>query len=301
MVSPLHRRNAIEHVLELGMCSVRRACEWLELSRSAYYRRPKCRSDRERLLLKRLLELSHEHPTYGYRFITQLLRREGWEVSYKKVQRLRRKEGLGVVRRTPKKRRCGSSRGQKSRATEANDVWCWDFINDVTEDGRSIRIFSVIDEYSRYCVVLESRRSFTAKDVIKVLKKAIRRLGAPKRIRSDNGPELIAQSIQRWLEAHKINTVYIEPGCPWQNPFVESFHSRFRDECLNREWFINLLDAKVCIADFQQTYNTIRPHSGIDYKSPVEIHFNQGFDSGRATPSLHQSLANTIQPLPMLT
>jgi transposase InsO family protein len=283
------------------MCSVRRACEWLGLSRSAYYRQPKSRGDRERLLLKRILELSHKHDAYGYRFITTLLRREGWTVSYKKVQRLRRKEGLGVIQRPRKKGRCGQSTGHKQRASEVNEVWCWDFIHDVTEDGRSIRILSIVDEHSRFCIALEVRRSFTAKNVIKLLKQAIRQFGAPAFIRSDNGPELVAKAIQKWLRLHQVNTVYIEPGSPWQNPFVESFHSRFRNECLNREWFINLLDAKACVAEFRETYNTVRPHSGIEYKSPIEIYYVQAFDSGRATPSLHRRLANPIQPLPMLT
>lgn len=166
----------------------------------------------------------------------------------------------------------------------------------MTEDGRSIRILSIMDEYSRFCLALEVRRSFTAKEVSKVLKKAIGPFGTPDFIRSDNdGPELVAKAMQTWLRSRKVSTVYIEPGSPWQNPFVESFHSRFSDECLNREWFINLPDAKACIEEFRKTYNTDRPHSGIEYKCPIEIYFPQAFDSGRATPL---PPSKTCQPHP---
>lgn len=301
MVGPSHRRRAIEHVLSLGMCSARRACRFLGLSRSAFHRPPKSRGEVEELLLRRVIELSLEHPSYGYRFVTALLRREGWTVSFKKVQRLRRREGLAAKANAAKRTRRGRSSGAGDRARGVNDAWCWDFIHDVTEDGRSIRILSIVDEYSRFCIELKASRSFKARDVLKALKKAIRRFGAPKRIRSDNGPEFVAEAISSWLKASGVGTVYIEPGSPWENPFAESFHSRLRSECLNREWFLNVLDANACIGTFRDEYNTVRPHSGISYRSPQEIYRPEGFASVQATPVPRRSLAITNNPLPMLT
>jgi len=299
MVGPARRRQAIEHVLSLGMCSARRACRFLGLSRSALYRPLKSSSELEELLLRRVIELSLEYPTYGYRFVTARLRREGWRISFKKVQRLRRKEGLAAKANTAKKTRRGSSSATPGRAEEVNDVWCWDFIHDVTEDGRSIRILSIVDEYSRFCIELMAARSLKAKDVVKLLKKAIRKHGAPKRIRSDNGPEFVAEAIGAWLKKADISSLYIQPGSPWENPFVESFHSRFRSDCLNREWFLNLLDARSCIETFREEYNTIRPHSGLSYRSPIEIYDSEGFASVQATPAPQRSLAITNHPLPM--
>ena len=301
MVGPARRRQAIEHVLRLGMCSARRACEWLGLSRSALYRPLKTSRELEELLLRRVIELSLEYPTYGYRFITARLRREGWGISFKKIQRLRRREGLAAKANTAKKTRRGSSSGVAGKSEGVNDVWCWDFIYDVTEDGRSIRILSIVDEHSRFCIELRVSRSLKAKDVVKLLKKAIRKYGAPNRIRSDNGPEFVAKAIGAWLRKAEISSVYIQPGSPWENAFVESFHSRFRSDCLNREWFLNLLDAQACVGNFRQEYNTIRPHSSLLYKSPIEIYDPEGFASVQATPVPHRSLAITNNPLPMLT
>jgi transposase InsO family protein len=156
-----------------------------------------------------------------------------------------------------------------------------------------------VDEYSRFCVELKASRSLKAKDVVKLLKKTISRYGAPKRIRSDNGPEFVAKAIEAWLKKANISSVYIQPGSPWENAYVESFHSRFRNDCLNREWFLNLLDAKSCIEIFREEYNTIRPHSSLSYRSPIEIYDSEGFASVQATPVPQRSLAITNHPLPM--
>ena len=284
------------------MCSARRACQFLGLSRSALYRPLKSNGELEELLLRRVIELSLEHPTYGYRFVTARLRREGWRISFKKVQRLRGKEGLAAKANTAKKTRRGSSSGAPGRSELVNDVWCWDFIHDVTEDGRSIRILNIVDEYSRFCIELKASRSFKAKDVVKLLKKAIGKYGAPKRIRSDNGPEFVAEAIGAWLRKAKISSLYIQPGSPWENPFVESFQSRFRSDCLNREWFLNALDARSCIETFREEYNTIRPHSSLSYRSPVEIYESEGFACPSTKPCNNQPSTANVQPkLPRLT
>jgi putative transposase len=280
MVGPEHKRRAVSAVLKAGLCSMRRACRYLGLGRSSYFYQGVQREDYERQLVDRIRELSEEEPTYGYRFITELLRREGWRINRKKVQRIRRAEGLAAVQPRRKVRRAGESTAPEKRTAESpNDVWSWDFIFDTTEEGKTIKILSIVDEKSRFCIDLNVNRKMDRRVVLKALDEACERYGAPRYIRSDNGPEFVAKEVRQWVEERQIGTIYIEPGSPWQNGYVESFHSRFRNDCLNREWFINELDAKVTIADWREKYNQKRPHSGLGYRSPVEIFHNA---SGRA-------------------
>lgn len=301
MVSPSQKRHAVDHVLSLGMCSLRRACRYLRLNRSVYGYEPKARQEAEQALLKRVIALSLEYPRYGYRFITELLRREGWTVSRRKVQRLRRQEGLGVRPAPKKSKRRGSSSTPAVVADRPNAVWCWDFIFDRTEDGRTLKILSLLDEHSRFCVRLRVEATMTAATVVKTLQEAIEEHGAPAALRSDNGPEFIAKEIQQWLQTAQIGTIYIDPGSPWQNPWVESFHSRLRDGCLNREIFFGLREAQVVIGDWREHYNHERPHSGIGYKSPAEIYLPQDSGSSRPTASLRRSLAKPTILIPNLT
>lgn len=272
MVGPEQKRRAVSAVLEAGLCSMRRACRYLGLGRSSYFYQGVKRKDGERRLIDRIKKLSDEEPTYGYRFITELLRREGWRINRKKVQRIRRAEGLVAVQPRKKARRTGESTSPETLAAEKpNDVWSWDFIFDTTEDGKTIKILSIVDEHSRFCIDLNVNRKIGRRVVIDALDEACARYGAPRHIRSDNGPEFVAKEVRQWVEERKIGTIYIEPGSPWQNGYVESFHSRFRNDCLNREWFINELDAKVTISDWREKYNEKRPHSGLGYRSPAEI------------------------------
>jgi transposase InsO family protein len=301
MVSPAQKKSAVEHVLKLGLCSLRRACRYLRLNRSVYHYRPRARQEAETALVKRVIALSLEHPRYGYRFITELLRREGWTVSLRKVQRLRRKEGLGVKPVAKKARRRGESTTPAVTADRPNAVWCWDFIFDRTEDGRTLKILSLVDEYSRYCIRLRVEARMTASTVVETIREAVAEYGAPTAIRSDNGSEFVANEIRQWLEAAKIGTIYIEPGSPWQNPWVESFHSRLREECLNRELFYGLAEARLVIGDWREHYNNDRPHSGINYKSPSQVYQPQGSGSGRAAPSLRRSLAIQSILVPNIT
>lgn len=262
-------------VLEAGLCTLRRACRYLGLGRSSYFYVPKQREAEEVLLVKRIREISAAEPTYGYRFVTRELVKEGWRVNGKKVQRIRRAEGLVAVQPKRKKQRRGTSTAVgKIEATKPNEVWSWDFIHDRTEDGRTVKIFSLIDEYSRYCVTLLVEGQINSKAVMRALDAACARFGYPMHIRSDNGPEFVAEIIREWITINGVQSVFIEPGCPWQNPYVESFHSRFRNDCLNRELFMNLLDARVAISDWRDKYNDRRPHSGIGYLSPVEVYIS---------------------------
>ena len=240
-----------------------------------------CRPDDEAKLTERMLELVRQHPRYGYRRIGALLRREGWpavsssngKVNRKRVWRLWKMQGLKVPQNTRKKRRLGSSdNGIARRKAEHKDhVWAWDFIFDRTEDGRSIKWLSVIDEYTRECLALEVSRSMTAADVVDVLVELAALRGMPRHVRSDNGPEFIAQGIRSWLSAAKVQTLYIEPGSPWENGYAESFHSRLRDELLNAEVFASVMEAKALALTWRLDYNHRRPHSSLKYQTPAEF------------------------------
>jgi putative transposase len=272
---------------------LRRAYRYLDLSRSSSLYRPKARRDYELQLVDRIKQLSQENPTYGYSFITELLARNGWRVNRKKVQRIRRAEGLIGHQTKKKSRRRGSSTAEPRSATGPNDVWSWDFIFDTTEDGQTIKIVSIVDEFSRCCIDLNVNRKISSSKVLEALDLAWERFSPPKCIRSDNGPEFVATAVQDWVKLRQIDCIYVAPGSPWENGYVESFHSRFRNDCLNREWFINELDAKVAIGDWREHYNERRPHRGIDYQSPAEILSGKCSVSSRATPSLRQSTCQT--------
>ena len=268
-VSPAHRRTLAEQVVQDGLCSQRAACRFFGLARSTYGYRGRAPTAKEELLRKRLLVLSAEHPRYGYRRIAALLRREGWTVGKRQIQRLRRDEGLRVPPSKRKIIRRGYSTGLPTTATHRNHVWTWDFIADATVRGGSLRMLTILDEYTRECHVLWAERALKSADVLEWLQKAIAQHGAPEHLRSDNGSEFIAKIVQQWLKANAIKTIYIEPGSPWQNGFVESFHGRFRDECLNREQLWTLTEARVVVGNYRQEYNQVRPHSRLGYESPA--------------------------------
>ena len=162
------------------------------------------------------------------------------------------------------------STGLPTHATHRNHVWTWDFIFDRTDKGSTLKMLTMLDEYTRQCVAIRVERQIRSEQVLATLWQAMTTYGIPQHIRSDNGSEFIAQKIQHWLRENKIKTLYIDPGSPWQNGYIESFHSRFRDECLNREWLLNLHEARVVIEDWRRHYNTERPHSRLGYLSPED-------------------------------
>lgn len=231
--------------------------------------------DRDRALLQRMIELSRENPRYGYRRVWALLRREGWPVNKKRVHRLWRKEGLKVPDKQRKRRRLveGTSENgcTRKRAEHRDHVWSYDFVMDETEDGRRLKMMPVVDEYSRECLSIEVERSITAEDVVETLASLFDQRGEPDFIRSDNGPEFIAKAIKRWLEASGVETLYIEPGSPWENAYSETFISRFSDEVLKREVFVDLFEAQVLVEDYRSYYNHHRPHSALGYQTPAEF------------------------------
>ena len=270
-LSAAGRREHARRLTAEGVCSARQACRILRLARSSYRYRCRPPTAREEALLRRLKELSEKHPRYGYRRIAALLRREGWTVGKRLVQRWRRQSGLRVPPTRRKQVRRGVSAGLPTRATHRGHVWTWDFIADATVRGGALRILTIIDEYTRECHVLRADRALKSRDVLEWLQRAIGEHGAPAYLRSDNGPEFIARIVQGWLRGNGIRTLYIEPGSPWQNGLVESFHGRFRDECLNREQLHTLTEARVVIGDYRREYNQFRPHSGLGYRSPADF------------------------------
>lgn len=262
----------MSHLQERFQVSERRACAVVGQSRATqrYERR---RPDDEPALVARMLELVRRWPRRGYRWIGAMLRAEGFRANAKRVYRLWRREGLRVPPHTKKKRRLGSSGGssQRRRASRPNEVWSWDFVFDTTSDGRTLKILVVVDEFTRECLVLAVARRHNSRTVIEALAEAMKTRGAPGHIRSDNGPEFIAKAVRRWLAERTVQTLYIEPGAPWQNAYVESFNSRLRDEFLSGEVFDHVLEARAMAARWREEYNRVRRHGALGYRTPEEF------------------------------
>eukprot|EP00903_Cladosiphon_okamuranus_P003934 g3932.t1 len=238
---------------------------------------------------QRIVTLSEHKPRYGYRRISAFLRREGHAVNPKRVQRVRGRHGLQVRKKQKKSRRLEPGNSQRLRAGRPGEVWSWDFVHDQTANGQSLRILSVVDEYTRQCHSITPRRSYRAGDVIEALDGLISEHGAPTFIRSDNGPEFIAYAIRDHLKAQGIRSHYIKPGSPWEQPYVESFHDKLRDELLNREIFHSLFEAKVILEDWRNEYNSERPHSSLSYLTPNEYARNQQSGIGATRPKPRQA------------
>jgi len=271
-VSPTRRREAVEKVQEKLGVSERRACKVTGQPRGTqrYERR---RPDDEERLVGQMLEFVRLHPRYGYRRVWALLRGDGWAVNRKRVWRLWKREGLKVPKKRRKRRRLGSSENGcvRRRAEHKDHVWAWDFIHDRTTDGRRLKWLTIVDEFTRENLALEVARSITAEGVLDVLMEVFVTRGVPGYIRSDNGPEFIAAAIRGWFELVGAETLYVEPGCPWENGYAESFHARLRDELLSAEEFTSVREAKVLSADWRESYNHCRPHSALGYRTPAEF------------------------------
>jgi len=250
--------------------SERRVCRVLNQPRSTQRYHPKIRRCEERLI-EQMTDLATKYGRYGYRRITALLQREGWEVNHKRVERLWRKEGLKVPQKQPKKKRLWLNDGSciRRRLQFKDHVWSYDFVATRTEDGLSLRILTLIDEYTRECLALKVARRLRSQDVLEQLRYLFIYRGLPGFIRSDNGPEFTAKAVRYWLERLGVQTLFIEPGSPWENGYNESFNGKLRDELLNGEIFTTLLEAQVLIENWRKEYNHIRPHSSLRYKPPA--------------------------------
>jgi len=249
--------------------SERRACALVGLSRSSGRYRPREKTGEE-ALRERIKALAQRHPRYGCPRITVMVHREGWQVNKKRVHRIWKEEGL-QIRRKAKKRR-GGPRGEVIRkAVRMNHVWSYDFIEDRTETGNKVRFLTVVDEFTRECLAIEAGRSMGGKEVIGCLEWLFLVRGTPGHIRSDNGPEFVARAVRDWLARKGCQTIYIEPGSPWENPYIESFNGKFRDECLNMELFRNVNEAQAVADSWREGYNERRPHSGLGNLTPREF------------------------------
>jgi putative transposase len=254
---------------KLGI-SERRACKVLNQSRKTQRHHVEI-PDEEVVLTERIIQLATHYGRYGYRMITGLLRNEGWEVNHKRVERIWRREGLKVPKKQPKRKRLWLNDGSciRLRPEYKDHIWSYDFVQSHTANGRKFRILVIIDEYTRECLALHVARSITNREVIEQLYELFLLRGIPEHIRSDNGPEFTAKAIRKWLARLGVKTLYIEPGSPWENGYVESFNDKLQDELLKREIFTTLMEAKILVERWRWEYNHIRPHSSLGYKPPA--------------------------------
>jgi len=253
--------------------SERRACRAIGQHRSTQRRAAPVPPSEEERLRARLRALARAKPRYGYRRMTTILRREGYCVNHKRIQRLCRDEGLRVLKKAKKRSRVGISttQGTRLRATHPNHVWAIDFQFDQTTNYKTLKLLNITDEFTREALTIDVRRSITADDTVEVLDRLAARRGTPEFLRMDNGPELTANALRDWCRFSEAGTAYIEPGSPWENPFIESFNGKLRDELLNVEAFDTLLEAQVLAEDFRIDYNTYRPHSALGQLTPAEF------------------------------
>ena len=267
--------------------SERRACGVVGQPRGTQRYTPREPDDGDEwALLKRMRELSAAHPRYGYRRVWALLRAERFAVNRKRVRRLWRREGLKVPQKQRKRRRLGHSGNSCTRrkAEHANHVWSYDFVLDQTSDGRRLKLLPVVDEFTRECLAIEVERRLTARDVVATLAYLFELRGPPAFVRSDNGPEFIAGAVKAWLKESGSATLYIEPGSPWENAYVESFNGKLEDELLDREEFATLTEAKVLVEDHRLAYNDRRPHSALNYMTPAAFASAASSSSSASSP-----------------
>ncbi len=250
--------------------SERRVCRAIGQARSTQRYERKIADDEERLR-NQIVALASEYGRYGYRMITGMLRNDGWRVNHKRVERIWRQEGLKVPQKQPKKRRLWLNDGSciRRRPMHRNHVWSYDFVSERTTDGRALKILTIMDEYTRECLAIDVARNIRSENVIDRLADLFVRKGVPEHIRSDNGPEFTAKVVRDWLEKLKVKPLFIEPGSPWENGYIESFNGKLRYELLDVEIFDTLLEARFLTTRWKRQYNTLRPHSALGYRPPA--------------------------------
>jgi putative transposase len=269
-LTPGRRRRAVGTLQERFGVSERRACRVAGQHRSTQRKQPQPPRSEDERLAGRLREIAKEHPRWGWKRAHTILLREGWTINRKRTRRIWRQEGLRRPVRARKRRRASNRQAARLRATRPNEVWAVDFQFDETADRRRIKLCNIVDEYTREALAIRVDRTCTAENVITVIEQLVTERGTPKYLRADNGPEMIAWTLRDYCRLTGTTTAYIEPGSPWENPFVESFNGRLRDELLNIEEFACLTEAKVIIEDWRIQYNTYRPHSALGGLTPAE-------------------------------
>ena len=269
MVSASAKRQVVDHLVEAHEFSQRRACHTSGIARSTVRYRVRGRSGAAEMTTT-VRDYAQRYPQHGYRHITALMQRDGHNVNHKRIERLWRQEGLQLPRRKTVKRRYGEQGEVKRRAEYPNHVWSYDFTEDRTERGQKVRVLTVLDEFTRECLMTLAARSIPSARVLDVLKWLFATRGVPEHLRSDNGSEFIANKIKAWLHTSGCQTIYIEPGHPWENPFIERFIGTLKRECLDRYLFDTVAEAQYLIEQWRDEYNRHRPHSSLDYLTPVE-------------------------------
>lgn len=249
--------------------SERHACEVLHVHRSSV--RYQSQAKDQAPLTARIKEIAAVRVRYGYKRIHVLLRREGWGVNHKRVYRLYCQEGLNLRRKRPRRHVSAANRQMRPEVTRANECWAMDFVPDALFDGRRLRVLTVLDVFTRESLALEVGQSLRGDEVAGVLEMLLLNRPAPKRICCDNGPEFVSKTDDKWAYEHGIELVFSRPGKPMDNGYIESFNGRFREECLNANWFLSLADAKRKISAWQGDYNVSRPHMSLGYMTPVEF------------------------------
>lgn len=264
MTSPGQRRALLSHLTSKGL-SGRAACRWSGLSRQVLQYRPQL-PEQDARRLSQMRAITQAHPRFGYRRVAVLS-----QLSFQQTWRLWKQHGFRLQSARPRRRRPAGADPRPHRAEHPNHVWTYDILHDRLADGRPFKTLSVLDEFTRECVAIKVGRSLRAPEVIATLSGAMCSRGKPEFIRSDNGSQFTATTVMQWLRTRTVGPAFILPGRPWQNGYVESFHARFRDECLNREWFFSTQEAEIVIEQWRQQYNTQRPHSGLGYKTPAQV------------------------------
>jgi putative transposase len=265
----------VDHVRKVMGVSERRACQVLGQPRSTQRLVQKVPEDEE-LLAEQVIALASHYGRYGYRRITALLRNEGWRVNHKRVERIWRQEGLKVPQKQPKRGRLWLTDGSciRLRPMKKDHVRSYDMVMARTSDGRPLRILVIIDEFTRECLAMYVARRIKSQDVLDQLYELFLSRGTPEHIRSDNGAEFTANAVRSWLKDLGVITLYIEPGSPWENGYVESYIGKLRDELLNGEVLDTLMEAKVLVEGWRKEYNRFRPHSSLCYRPPAPEAFD---------------------------
>jgi len=275
--------------------SERRACRVLGQSRAVQRYTPQVRED-EAPLTGRVVELAAVYGRYGTPRLTALLRSEGWLVNHKRIERIWRQAGLKVPQKQPKRGRLWLNDGSciRLRPQQKDHVWAYDFVSARTHDGVPFKLLTVVDEFTRECLAIDAARKLGSDDVLERLAWLMATRGVPQHIRSDNGPEFTAQVVRDWLGKVGTTTLFIEPGSPWENGYVESFNGKLRDELLNREIFYTLEEAKVLIEMWREHYNTVRPHSSLGYRPPAPEAIAAGSPSATLRPGQQRSIVQVL-------
>jgi putative transposase len=265
VVSPQGRREQIAFACERGL-SKRRACGLLEMARSGLSYELRLPA-KDAPVIEAMRSLAAQYPRYGYRRIRIFLQRQGHSLGWHRAHRLWRQAGLQLPRRRPR-RRVASGRPRPLPAASANFVWAYDFVFDACANGQQIKCLTIVDEYTRECLAIDVAGSIRSHRVIEVLAQLISTHGAPRYLRSDNGPEFVSRALLEWMQQENVETALIDPGKPWQNGADESFNGKLRDECLSLEWFRSRTEARVVIENWRRHYNAVRPHSSLNYLTP---------------------------------